>query len=318
MRSIPERWQRLYVMRGVVALFLSLFFIPLGCSEREQQSTEPPRTIGRIVSLAPSITETLFALGLGDRVVGVTQYCRYPPAAVTRTKVGAYLDPNYEAILSLQPDLVILLEGQPDVHQRLTRLGFELLTVNHTTIEGILKSFEQIGERCGVLEKASQVRDSMRYRLTEIEKRTAGRPRSRVLVSSGRTLGTGNLQEVYVPGPGNFYDTLIWLAGGTNAYSGPLSYAVVSAEGILRMNPDVVIELAPDLEAQQVDRKKILAEWQQLPDVAAVRNGRVYIFDESYVAIPGPRIVLLVEKMAQVIHPEAFLSTNFTDRASQP
>ncbi|MCX7592047.1 MAG: helical backbone metal receptor [Kiritimatiellae bacterium] len=298
-----------------LAFAVAVVLLPVA---RGEVTGSAPTRAERIVSMAPSITEVLYALGLGEKVVGVTRYCRYPPEAANKPKVGAYLDPNYEAILVLKPDLVILLKGSGDTVERLKQLQIDSLVVDHGSIEGILLSLRQIGEKCGVPDKATELEATMRRQLGEIRKKVEKCSRPRVLISAGRTLGTGSLQEIYVPGPGNFYDQVIQLAGGTNAYSGPVPYPVVSAEGVLQMNPDVIIEVAPDLEARRLDRKAILAEWQQLSGVTAVKKGCIYIFEEDFAAIPGPRILRLADKMARILHPEAFVDTSASQIGSVP
>ncbi len=258
----------------------------------------------RIVSLAPSITENLHALGLMDRVIGVTRYCDYPPEAQAKTKVGGYYDPNYEAIVALDPDLIILLEEHEDPRQYLSKLGFNLLAVDHKDILGILQSIEMIGETCGVAQKAHSITQDLRERMQRIEKRTAGLTPPRVLISIGRNMGSGTLEDVYISGKEGFYDEMIARLGGINAYPGKVAFPVVSTEGIIRMNPDVIIDMVPDMETRGWNEARIIDEWNVLSHVNAVKNRRVHVFGEDYVAVPGPRFISIMEKMARVMYPD--------------
>ena len=141
----------------LVAAFFS-FFCLLGCNDSDSippSSALRPQAPLRIISLAPSITEVLFTLNLDDRVVGVTRYCDYPPEALAKDKVGGYFDVNYEAVLALEPDVVIHLTEHEDAQRRLQDLGIETLAVNHSRVKGILQSITTIGDRCGAKEKGA-------------------------------------------------------------------------------------------------------------------------------------------------------------------
>ncbi len=270
-------------------------------SEAGEDTPEYPR---RIVSLAPSITESLYAFGRIDRVVGVTRYCDYPPEALTKTKIGGYYDPNYEAIIALEPDLIIMLAEHETPRQHLAGLGYNIVVVNHKSISGILRSIETVGEACGASDKAKTIADDIRARMERIREKTEGLPSPRVMVSIGRNMGSGTLKDVYISGKEGFYDEMIEIIGGVNAYSGGVAFPVVSSEGIVTMNPEVIIDMVPDLEENGWNPEMIMKEWEALPQVDAVKNRRVYVFGEDYVAVPGPRFIAIMEKMARVMYPE--------------
>jgi iron complex transport system substrate-binding protein len=275
---------------------------------RERTGTAPLSQEGsgyeRIVSLAPSITENLYALGLMDSVVGVTRYCDYPPEALLKTQVGGYYDPNYEAIVALHPDLIVMLAEAEDPREYLSRLGFHILVVDHRSIAGILESIEKIGEACGVPDKARSITGDLRARMRRIEQKTSGLPAPRVLISIGRNMGSGRLDDVYISGKEGFYDQMIELLGGVNAYEGSVAFPVVSHEGIIQMNPDVIIDMVPDLAQQGWTPEMIQSEWDAVSHVNAVKNGRVYIFGDDFVAVPGPRFISIMEKMARAMYPD--------------
>ncbi len=264
----------------------------------------------RIVSMAPSITETLYELGLGHRVVGVSRNCKYPPE-VEKLKtlkkmgdVGGYYDPNFEAVLALKPDLVIMLEEQAQSLPGLAKLNLETLVVCHKTVEGILESFRTIGRVCGKGPEGQRMERAFRDRLSRIKDRTRMFARPRVLIVLDRILDCGHLADVYVAGVDDYFDRIIELAGGQSAYrQRGVRYPVVSPEGILRLNPDVIVELVPSDKLRKIGRQAILDDWKDVGTVAAVKNHRLLIFAQDYARVPGPRFIHLVEDLARALHP---------------
>lgn len=279
---------------------------------RVETDQAPP---SRIVSLAPSITEMLFELGLGDRVAGVTRYCDYPPEAAGKPVVGGYFDVNYEALLSLSPDLVILLEEHTDAVSRLSELGVPALTVNHSRVGGILDSITLIAASSGVPERGEELRRSLEARIetvTEGAKSSAEPPPAgttsppcqdppRVLVVVGRLMDDGPGGEMFVSGRDGYYDDLIRLAGGVNAYTEEtLKFPAISDEGLVRLDPDIIIEMIPGTMGGP-GRNVLMEHWRRKGAVSAVRGERVHIIGADYAVVPGPRFVLLLEEMAGII-----------------
>lgn len=294
----------LVVAFGTTAALRAAF--PRGERRAAESSSEPQR----IVSLAPSITETLYALGFGGRVVGVTRYCLYPPEAQQTAIVGGFVDPSYEAILALRPDLVCVLEIHTDARQRLHTLEVPVVAVDHRTVKGILASFETIADRMGAHDAGMKLVRECRARIDEVIHKTAGLPRPRVLLSSARELGKGRIESVYAAGRGQWYDELITYAGGENAYPDDgIAFPEIAPEGLTRLDPDVIVELVPELETGRYTAGDILAEWKSVPGMRAVREGRVHILSGRHVAIPGPRFVQTTEELARVLHPEVDWST---------
>ena len=255
----------------------------------------------RIVSLAPSTTEILFALGLGDRVVGVTRYCVYPEEAQNKTKVGGYINPSYEVLLELKPDLVVTLPEHDHLVEPIEKLGFNTLFVDHHTVAGILDSITLLGNACDAKDRALTLRMELERRINRMRSRTVGVDRPRVLVSVGRTMNGESVRRVTACGQVGFFDELIRLAGGTNAMEQDIPFPAVSPEGVVAMKPDVIIELAPDLRERGSDPETVRREWESIPGLGAVR---VSVVSESYAIVPGPRFILLLEDMARAIHPE--------------
>ncbi|MGA2505920.1 MAG: helical backbone metal receptor [Chitinispirillaceae bacterium] len=257
----------------------------------------------RIVSLAPSVTEILFDLGLGGRVIGVTRYCSYPPEATHKTIVGGYYDPNYEEIVRLQPDLVIMLTAHTAAREHLRMLGIHTLAVDHTGIAGIMGSITTIGNACGAGQAANRLVNDIAARMARIRNLTTGLARPRVMISVDRNADM--FTECYIAGKNTFYDEMISLAGGVNAYTGAAAaYPVVSIEGMYQLNPRIIIDLLPGRAGKKQSRDSILAQWNSVATIEAVRNRRVYVFEQDYSVIPGPRFIDVLEAMTRAVHPE--------------
>ena len=302
----------------VVALIFGLTFLAravLWAGLPRGEELPPPRETGakvspactRVISLAPSITEVLFTLDLGDRVVGVSDYAHYPPEALKKPRVGGYFNPNYEAIVRLEPSLVVLLGEHWGARKVLGELGVRTLPVNNKTVDGILDSIKRVGTACGREQEAAEIVSRIEEKIRKIEKRTQGLPRPRVMISVGRNFSGGNLVDVYASGRDGFYNELLTLAGGVNVYEGKTAkLPVLSREGILRLNPEVIVDMVGDKANSQTSDEKVLDLWRSMPEIEAVRQGRVYVFHQDYAVIPGPRFVRLLEDLARTLHPEAF------------
>jgi len=265
------------------------------------KGTDVPR---RIASTAPCITETLFELGLGDRVVGVTQFCKFPPEAATREKIGGHLDMNFEKLVALKPDLVIMLDSHEDTRAKLEQLDIPTLTVNHRSIDGLLDSMVEIGRRCGAEDRAQSRVAAIRQRIDLLAAKTADLPRPRVLVAVDRTLGAGRIEDLYISGNEGHLNYIVELAGGKNVYEGGIRFPVVSCESIIKMNPEIVLDFVSEAAVAQHGQQSILADWRQVAQVDAVRNNRVYVVADDHATIPGPNFVDVVETVAKLIHPE--------------
>jgi len=257
--------------------------------------------------MAPNITETLYALGLDALVVGVSRFCTYPPEVAQKPTVGGYLDPNYEAVAVLEPDIVLLLPEHDAVRGWLDELGIVHRTLGNRTVDEIIETIRTVGSLCGADTAADSLVADIRARMERIRIATSGRDRPRMLVSVGRTLGSGTLTDVYIAGAGTYYEELIGLAGGTNAYvGGDIAYPLMSAEGILHLDPDVIVDLVPDMEDAGYKQAAVMRAWDSVPKVAAVRNERVHLLTGSHAVVPGPRFILLLEDLANILHPEVF------------
>jgi iron complex transport system substrate-binding protein len=250
----------------------------------------------RIVSLAPSITETVFALGDGDRLAGVTDYCDYPPEATRKPRVGGIATPNFEAILALRPDLVIATSesNYADHVERLTSLGLPVYVVRPVDWETVFESIERIGDVLGRDAVARAQVAAMRRDADAIGRAVAGAPRPRVLYVVWPN-------PLIAPGGGTLINDLIQRAGGESVTAAePLPYPRLSLETVVERRPDRIIVGRHGQESVE----ELLRGWERLGSVSAVREGRVYGVDGDLVHRPGPRMVEALRALARVIHPE--------------
>ena len=258
----------------------------------------------RIVSSSPSVTETLFALGLGDRVVAVSQHCHYPPEALARPKIGSYLRPNVEAIVAHRPDLVILQAKTPDsVAGQLARVNLPVLQVEHGTLDTMFAGIRDIAARCGVAERGAKLESEIRARLDRVRRRTAALPRRSLVFIVGRT--PNRLDNLIAVGKGSYLNELIAIAGGVNALAGnALAYPKLSLESMIGLNPDVLVDMGDMAETVGVTeehKREVVALWRRHPAL----KSRVYAVASDIFVVPGPRVAEAAEAFARMLHPEA-------------
>lgn len=286
-------------------LFVIIALIALSAYQSTDKPVQAPQTAKRIISLAPSITETLFALGLADSVVAVTDYCDYPPQALQLPKVGGLINPNLEAIVALQPDLVIVSGASDKIVNQLKQLNIASLVVENTSLADIKQAITRIGDRTQRQSQAQSLLAEIEHTSQIISKKVAGLNRPRVMISIGHSLGTDHVKVAYIAGQHDFYNDLIQLAGGQNAYqSTRLKVPSISSEGIMQLNPDIIIDIFPEKDDHNADISAVLKRWHSLSYVNAVSDNRVHIIEQNYATIPGPRIFLLLKQLAPLIHPE--------------
>ncbi len=259
----------------------------------------------RIVSLAPSLTETLFALGLGDRVVGVTRYCAHPPEALALPKVGGHLDPNFEAIVSLEPDLVVVIPSSSENGQRLESLGIRVLEVDQHDVQAVLESVEIVAETCGVADRGADLRAEIDRRLAAIRRVVEHAVRPRTVVVVGHQAGDDAVRSVWAAGSDTFYDGVLRIAGGDNAVTGGLArYPELSREGLASLDPDVVLDVIAGLEDRRLDLEAVHESWMRLTELRAVREQRINVLVGDQMVVPGPRLPEMVETIARALHPD--------------
>ena len=256
---------------------------------------KPP---ARIVSLAPSITEMLFSLELDEQIVGVTEFCDYPPAAKSKSKVG-YANPSVEAIIALRPELVLAPRDflRPDLQLKLEQLKIPLFVLNANTLEDIPLQIHTLGKMFEKSSTASAVTQVMRQRMADIRHKVEPRPTKRVLYVL-------NSQPLITVGPGSFIHQMIGVAGGVNiAAQASEAYPRLSMETVLKEDPEVLI--FPSGEVETVPRSE-QQQWRRWDSLSAVKHQRFHEVPSSLLNRPGPRVVDGLEQLARAIHPEVF------------
>jgi iron complex transport system substrate-binding protein len=263
----------------------------------------------RIVSTSPSITEALFALGLGDRVVGVSTYCRYPEVVTTLPKVGTFLKPQSEVIARLRPDLVIVHGGPHDVARQLATLSIRTISVDRGTLASVYSTIRTIASATDVRERGDRLIAELEQRLDRVRAAVASRPRRKVLVIVGRRPGT--LGDVVAAGRESFLNDLVGVAGGVNVLGsdGLLEYPTVSMETVIRLAPDVIVDAGDMGDTADERRRKEAATlelWRRQTMVAAAARHEVHVVMSDAFVVPGPRVVEVAETLAQWIHGVTF------------
>jgi len=259
----------------------------------------------RIVSTAPSITELLYALGLGERVVGVTRFCRYPPEAQLKPKIGDYINPDLEAIAALKPDLVVIQTNPVRLYQRLAMLHVHVLEISQDSIAAIHESIRVVGAATGASARASSLNDSIRTELRSIGSIAAPLGRTRVMFVIGRS--PNRLDGLVVVGKASYLNEIITLAGGENIFKDAVAaYPQVSLEEVMSRNPEVIIDMGDMSDTVNVTdqhKRDVVALWQRVPSLTAVRERRVFAVASDIYVVPGPRVVDAAQAIFGMLHP---------------
>ncbi|HXE12011.1 MAG TPA: helical backbone metal receptor [Bryobacteraceae bacterium] len=261
----------------------------------------------RIVSTSPSITETLFALGLGNHVVGVTTYDRYPPAVLKLPKIGSFSDPDPEKIAVLRPDLVIIHRSFPRLAERLSAVNIRYTEIDVISLADIYVMISDIGRATGVPDRAGKLNLSIKARLDTVREETAGRKRPSVLMLVGRNPGV--LTGMIAIAPGSYLGELIEIAGGRNVLTGTaIAYPHISMETVLRLDPDVILDASYMGDASgdtQKQAEMLRGPWLSHHEIRAVRNGMIFGLPSEALVTPGPRVIDAVETIRNAIRKTA-------------
>ena len=255
----------------------------------------------RIVSLAPSITEMLFALGLDEQIVGVTEFCDYPAAAKSKAKIG-YSNPSVEALVALRPDLVLAPQEflRPDLQAKLEQLKVPTFVLEARTLEAVPLQIQTLGKLLERSPEANGVAQTIRRRVEEIQARIKSFPPRRVLYIL-------NSHPLITVGPGSYIHQMIGLAGGINvAARAGVAYPRLSLETVLKEDPEVLVFPVGEVESVSPGEQQ---QWRQWNSLSAVKQQRFHEVSSNLLNRPGPRIVEGLEQLARAIHPEAFNST---------
>jgi iron complex transport system substrate-binding protein len=251
----------------------------------------------RIISLAPNHTEVLYALGLGDRVVGVTEYCNYPPEAAEKPKVGDFVNTDLELVVGLEPDLVLattmhMAETVPAIQER----GIPVFVLDPQSVASVMDEIRTLGRITGREAAADALVADMQARIDAVQQKVKDAPRPKVFWELG--------PELFTVGPNTFVNDLIDLAGGENvAADADTPWPQLSVEAIILKDPDVIV-LADHNYGQTVEMVKERPGWE---DIAAVKEGSIIeITNDDIVSRPGPRLVEGLEFLAKALHPDLF------------
>lgn len=285
-----------------IAIWFGIFLQFIGCGK---QIEDTHKTGGqRIISLSPNITEILFALNLGEQVVGVTDFCEYPPAVRAKTRVGGYLNPNMEVIVSLKPTLVVMLNYNQDLKQKLMNFAFPILLIRNDRIEDVFASIDTIGSITGRERQADSLIQHIQTTITKIQRISKELPKRRVLFCIGRK--PEGLQDIYAVGSSTFLNQLLEIAGAENIFEDiSLKYPKVTPEAILTRNPEIIIETWSAKGKSEAELERHRNAWKMLPSINAVKNEQIFLLTEEYMLIPGPRMGLILEKLFELLHPSS-------------
>ncbi len=251
----------------------------------------------RIVSTAPSNTEILFALGLGDRVVGVTEYCDYPEEAKEKEKIGGFSTVDVERIMALNPDLVLVSEKTGDENiEKLEELGMPVAVLQPKNVDGILDDIRLVGKITGTEDRANELEAEMKGRIDAVRQKTQDLEKPGVFYVVWH-------DPLMSAGSGTFISDIITIAGGVNIAQDMEGYKTISLEAVVDRDPDVIIASTGPSQHSTYDS---IIEEERLQAVSAVKNGRAYKIDKNIVSRAGPRIVEGLEEFAKFIHPEIY------------
>jgi iron complex transport system substrate-binding protein len=256
----------------------------------------------RIVSIIPATTEMLFAMGAGDRLVAVGSYDRFPPETQKLPRVGALLDPDVERIIALRPDLVVVYDTQTDLKTQLDRARIPVYSYVHRGLADITQTMRSLGARVGVADAANALADKVERDVAAVRAKVANRPRPKTLLVFGRERGT--LRGLDASGGVGFLHDMLEAAGGIDVLADVKQQAVrMSTEMVLTRSPDVIIELH---YASDPSSQSDMSAWNALASISAVRNHRVFALEGEEFVVPGPRVALATERLARLLHPDAF------------
>ena len=295
------RTRRSEQLRNIQSLLCTLALATMAAAQAAAQ----PSTPNRIVSLVPSVTEMLFAIGAGPRVVGVSSYDRQPPQVAGMTRVGGLLNPDVERIFRLRPDFVAVYATQDDLRAQLARAQIREFAYSNTDLAGVTSTIRELGRRLGLDTQANRTADEMERRLASTRSRVVGRARVRVLLVFGREPRA--LRNIDAGGGRGFHADMLEAAGAANVLADVHRATVpLNTEAILKLAPDVIIDLHYGDQLASMDMKAERSVWNQLPAIPAVKTGRVYLLLGDEFVVPGPRIADAIEKIARALHPDAF------------
>jgi iron complex transport system substrate-binding protein len=260
----------------------------------------------RIVSLVPALTEMVFAMDAGSRVIAVSSYDEDPPEVRALPRVGALLDPDVERIIAMRADLVLLYGSQTDLMTQLARASIPYFEYRHGGLAGVTSTIRVLGQRLGRVDAAEQLASNIERRIDVLRQRTAALPKPRTLLVFTRE--RGSLRNIYASGGRGFLHDMLEAAGGVNVFADVAAESVqASSELILSRAPEVILELRPTDAPLAQEQEAEMRSWRTLGSLPAVRNNRLYLLPGRAYVVPGPRVAEGAEAMATLLHGAARL-----------
>jgi iron complex transport system substrate-binding protein len=300
-------WISLTIAFACLAVFVCISQYQNNTQDKvsKPNSTDSLNKPTRIVSLAPNLTEILFALGLGEKIAAVSNDSDYPPEAANKKRIGTFWQPNTEAIIASKPDLVVTLwfEQQKSVADSLNRLGYEVLTLKIEKIEELLTTIQNIGTIAGCRQRSDELAENISTQLDDLKSKLSSTNKVKVL-------WVVQLEPLRVAGRNTFINELIKLAGGENAIGPTLQqYPPIGSEEILACGAAIIIQSAmgaSNIAEQQQTAEMFWSRWANLP---AVKNNRIYVVEPDTTLRLGPRLPQGIKIIARCLHPDIFTET---------
>jgi iron complex transport system substrate-binding protein len=263
------------------------------------------RYANRIISTSPSITETLFALGLGHRVVGVTDFCEYPSEARQLPSIGGMTNPHMEALVALRPDLVLHLTHSAKMARYTKTLGIPSMGIKMDTLDDILRSIELLGSKFSIEEDSKQLLEKLTAGIDFYKRKLKDIHPKETLLLLGDSSDPG--RDLYATGPNTFLHELLEISGGKNIlHESMAKYPRLTKEYVIEKSPEVIIEAGPKSQLTPEQIKERLKSWKRFSTIRAVQTGQLHYIGADYILIPGPRLLSILEQFSQVLHPKVF------------
>lgn len=292
----------------ILIILISLVLLLSGCGGKETPVSDSGKTFEdilgqkiviektpeKIISLSPAITEILYVLDLDDKIIGTTDYCDYPEAAKHTPKMGGFNTPNMELIIEADPDLVFISSGiQAELSESFKKLGIKTFALDANTIDQVIYNIKLVGTLLDAEEKAKIVTDDMQKRKDFVQEKTKDLEKPLVFFEIWD-------EPLLSAGPNTFVSDILEIAGGINfAQQGESDFPQISLEILLERDPDFYIAV----DHQKNEDIKNRPGYENL---SAIRNNKYYRVEDDYVTLPGPRIIIGLEEVSKILHPEIF------------
>ena len=290
---------------AVLLALLGALNLLVGCGwQAQQQKKNVESRPQRIVSLSPSVTEILYGIGAWPEVIAVSQFCSYPEDVKNKPRVNGWDKTNLEQVMTLKPDFVIGVDAQePFLRDKLNGLGVRSLFLKSQTLADIYASIEEIGHATGHESEATDLSAKTQREIDAVRKAVADRPHPRVLCVVDRVPGT--IRDLYTATRGSYLDELINIAGGESiAPVAEQGYGKINKEAVLSLNPEVIIDMVQGSKGNFGEDP--IAVWDELGEVRAVRDKRIYSITDPSVIHPSQFIGHTAQVFARALHPESF------------